>query len=43
MKVEPVRRERGRRRRVADLAISIAMLVVLAALYLLVISHGSVV
>ncbi|HZO06337.1 MAG TPA: hypothetical protein VFB52_08115 [Solirubrobacterales bacterium] len=41
MKVEPVRPQRSRRRRVADLVVSIAMLVVLVALYLVVVSRGN--
>jgi hypothetical protein len=40
MKVAPVRPPRSRARRAADLIVSLAMLVVLAALYLLVISGG---
>lgn len=41
MKVEPVRAPRSRRRRIADLVVSVAMLVVLVALYVLVVSRGS--
>jgi len=41
MKVEPVRRLRSRRRRTVDLVVSIAMLVVLVALYILVVSRGN--
>ncbi len=42
MKVEPIRHPRSRRRRAADLAVSVVMLLALVALYVVVISHGSV-
>jgi len=41
MKVEPVRPPRSHRRRVADLVVSVLMLVVLVALYILVVSRGN--
>jgi hypothetical protein len=41
MKVEPIRPARSRRRRTADLVISLAMLVLLIALYVLVVSRGN--
>ena len=40
MKVEPIRPERSRRRRTVDLAISLAMLAAIAALYVLVLCRG---
>lgn len=41
MKVEPVRPEPSRRRRIADVVISVTMLVILVALYVLVVSRGN--
>jgi hypothetical protein len=41
MKVEPIRREPSRRRRIADVVVSVAMLVLLVALYVLVVSRGN--
>lgn len=40
MKVEPVRPRPSRRRRIADIVASVAMLVILVALYILVVSRG---
>ena len=40
MKVEPTRPQLSRRRRLLDLAVSIAMLLAIVALYVLVISRG---
>lgn len=40
MKVEPARPRPSRRRRIADLVASVAMLVLLVALYVLVVSRG---
>lgn len=40
MKVEPRRPQLSRRRRALDLAVSIAMLIAIVALYVLVISRG---
>lgn len=41
MKVEPARPEPSRRRRIADLVASVAMLVILVALYIVVVSRGN--
>jgi hypothetical protein len=41
MKVEPVRPQPTRRRRIADVVASVAMLVILVALYILVVSRGN--
>lgn len=40
MKISPVQPPRSRRRQVGDLVVSLAMAVVLIALYVLVVSHG---